>query len=180
MSAVEEPELPEVPSSSSGGMEELDVCHLNQPTMDADSEHVPRPFSGRSTGQRRRDGGGSGGGRRASSDLGGHRGGAEAARRPDGGDAVDGGGGGRMNRTDEEDDDGTKRDNWGSKWEFIFSCVGLSVGIGNVWRFPYLAYENGGGAFLVPYAILLILVGEYKSLRRGKPCTDNDSFKGIL
>ena len=57
-------------------------------------------------------------------------------------------------------EDGTKRDNWGSKWEFIFSCVGLSVGIGNVWRFPYLAYENGGGAFLIPYAILLFLVGK--------------------
>ena len=101
MSVVGEPELPEVPSSSSssGGMEELDVCHLNQPTTTTDSEHVTRPFSGRSTGQRRR-GGGSGGGGRASSDLGGHRGGAEAARRPDGGDAVDGGGGGRMNQTE--------------------------------------------------------------------------------
>ena len=39
------------------------------------------------------------------------------------------------------------RGQWGSKWEFIFSCIGLSVGIGNVWRFPYLAYENGGGEY---------------------------------
>ena len=56
--------------------------------------------------------------------------------------------------------DGAERDHWGSQWEFIFSCVGLSVGIGNVWRFPYLAYENGGGAFLLPYFILLLLVGK--------------------
>ena len=61
--------------------------------------------------------------------------------------------------TDDEEGGGG-RDHWGSKWEFIFSCVGLSVGIGNVWRFPYLAYDNGGGAFLIPYMILLFLIGK--------------------
>ena len=70
-----------------------------------------------------------------------------------------------FDQDDSDEEDGTKRDNWGSKWEFIFSCVGLSVGIGNVWRFPYLAYENGGGAFLIPYAILLFLVGKSSSNR---------------
>uniref|UniRef100_A0A0C9R7W8 Transporter n=1 Tax=Fopius arisanus TaxID=64838 RepID=A0A0C9R7W8_9HYME len=49
---------------------------------------------------------------------------------------------------------------WSNSIEFLMSCVALSVGFGNVWRFPFTAYENGGGAFLIPYIILLILVGK--------------------
>lgn len=52
------------------------------------------------------------------------------------------------------------RGQWGNKAEFILSCIGLSVGLGNVWRFPYLAYQNGGAAFLIAYIILQLVIGK--------------------
>ncbi|TDG44561.1 hypothetical protein AWZ03_009033 [Drosophila navojoa] len=52
------------------------------------------------------------------------------------------------------------RDGWNNDIEFLMSCIALSVGLGNVWRFPFIALENGGGAFLIPYLIVLILVGK--------------------
>lgn len=55
--------------------------------------------------------------------------------------------------------DSPSRAQWGSSWEFLMSCIAMSVGLGNIWRFPFTAYENGGGAFLIPYLITLVMIG---------------------
>ncbi|XGW19556.1 hypothetical protein V3C99_003418 [Haemonchus contortus] len=51
------------------------------------------------------------------------------------------------------------RGNWGSQMEFLLATIGLTVGLGNVWRFPALAYNNGGSAFLFPYFICAVFFG---------------------
>lgn len=48
---------------------------------------------------------------------------------------------------------------WGSPLEFILSVIGCAVGLGNVWRFPYLVFKHGGGPFLIPFFILLFIIG---------------------
>ena len=52
-----------------------------------------------------------------------------------------------------------KRERWTGRVPFIFAAIGSAIGLGNVWRFPYLAYENGGGAFLIPWIIGLVVLG---------------------
>jgi len=51
------------------------------------------------------------------------------------------------------------RDRWDSRTAFIMAAIGSAVGLGNVWRFPYTAYQNGGGAFFIPYIVALVTTG---------------------
>lgn len=65
------------------------------------------------------------------------------------------------------------KEKWSTNLEFICSCIGYSVGLGNLWRFPYVAYKNGGSAFLVPYIVINVLIGRpiyYVELLLGQFC----------
>ncbi|ABR46572.1 sodium:neurotransmitter symporter [Alkaliphilus metalliredigens QYMF] len=52
-----------------------------------------------------------------------------------------------------------KRENWGSRIGFIMAAAGSAVGLGNIWRFPYLLGENGGAAFLLIYLVFVVFIG---------------------
>lgn len=71
-------------------------------------------------------------------------------------------------------ENGEKRPTWGNGLEFLMSCIAMSIGLGNVWRFPFTAYENGGGIFLIPYIIVLFVVGKpfyYLEMIMGQFCS---------
>ena len=59
----------------------------------------------------------------------------------------------------ESDASAASRETFSSRSAFLLAAIGSAVGLGNIWRFPYVAYSNGGGAFLIPYIIALLTAG---------------------
>lgn len=52
-----------------------------------------------------------------------------------------------------------KTSQWNSIFTFIMAMIGLTIGIGNIWRFSYVLYSNGGGSFFIPYIIAILVMG---------------------
>ncbi|XP_006811930.2 sodium- and chloride-dependent glycine transporter 1-like [Saccoglossus kowalevskii] len=68
-----------------------------------------------------------------------------------------------------------ERGNWAGRLDFILSLIGYSVGLSNLWRFPSLCYRNGGGAFLIPYLIAMVICGMpffFMELAWGQFCSE--------
>ncbi|XP_035705905.1 sodium-dependent nutrient amino acid transporter 1 isoform X1 [Folsomia candida] len=97
---------------------------------------------------------------------------------------------GNPDQTEQHPDAPASRQTWDRPVEFLLSCIAMSVGLGNIWRFPYIAFINGGGAFLIPYLIVLFVFGKplyFLELSIGQFCSKGSCkvwqmspfFKGI-
>ena len=70
---------------------------------------------------------------------------------------------------------------WDSSLSFIFAMIGAAVGLGNIWRFSYVVYSNGGGSFFIPYFIAIAVMGiPFLTLEYAVGFSFKDSFSNIL
>ena len=70
---------------------------------------------------------------------------------------------------------------WNSKLTFVFAMIGATIGIGNIWRFSYVFYTNGGGSFFIPYIIAILVMGiPFLILENGLGFKYKESFSKLL
>ena len=70
---------------------------------------------------------------------------------------------------------------WDSSLAFIFAMIGAAVGLGNIWRFSYVVYSNGGGSFFIPYLVAIAIMGiPFLILEYGVGFSFKDSFSSIM
>ena len=74
-----------------------------------------------------------------------------------------------------------EKSQWNSQLAFLFAMIGAAVGLGNIWRFSYVVYSNGGGTFFIPYLIAIAILGiPFLILEYGIGYSFKDSFSNIL
>lgn len=74
-----------------------------------------------------------------------------------------------------------KENKWNSSFEFLMAMIGAAVGLGNIWRFSYVVFDNGGGAFFIPYLIAILVMGiPFLILEYGLGFKFKDSLSNIL
>lgn len=75
----------------------------------------------------------------------------------------------------------SQQNQWDSSVAFIFAMIGAAVGLGNIWRFSYVVYSNGGGSFFIPYLIAIAIMGiPFLILEYGVGFTFKESFSTIM
>ena len=75
----------------------------------------------------------------------------------------------------------SQQNQWDSSAAFIFAMIGAAVGLGNIWRFSYVLYSNGGGSFFIPYIIAILIMGiPFLILEYGVGFTFRQSFSSIM
>ena len=75
----------------------------------------------------------------------------------------------------------TQQGQWDSSLSFILAMIGAAVGLGNIWRFSYVLYSNGGGSFFIPYLVAIAIMGiPFLILEYGVGFSFKDSFSNIM